>query len=78
MVIQRYNAHLPAPGRHRDLRPLLVQPRRVEPVMGFCTPQETAHFLEQVPTFEKMLVMTESACSRSGSTSAGNAAAAPA
>ena len=24
--------------------------------MGFCTPQETAHFLEQVPTFEKMLV----------------------
>jgi polyphosphate kinase 2 (PPK2 family) len=27
----------------------------VEPVMGFCTPQQTAHFLEQVPTFEKML-----------------------
>jgi polyphosphate kinase 2 len=28
----------------------------VEPVMGFCTPEETAHFLEEVPHFERMIV----------------------
>jgi polyphosphate kinase 2 len=28
----------------------------VEPVMGFCTPEQTAHFLEEVPRFEKMIV----------------------
>jgi polyphosphate kinase 2 len=28
----------------------------VEPVMGFCTPEQTAHFLEQVPQFERMIV----------------------
>ncbi|HOV03648.1 MAG TPA: polyphosphate kinase 2 [Kaistiaceae bacterium] len=28
----------------------------VEPVMGFCTPEENVAFLAQTPTFEKMLV----------------------
>ncbi len=28
----------------------------VEPVMGFCTPEQTAHFLGQVPRFEQMIV----------------------
>jgi polyphosphate kinase 2 len=28
----------------------------VEPVMGFCTPEQTAHFLEETPRFEKMIV----------------------
>ena len=28
----------------------------VEPVMGFCTPEETEHFLEEVPHFERMIV----------------------
>jgi polyphosphate kinase 2 len=28
----------------------------VEPVMGFCTPEQTAHFLEEVPRFERMIV----------------------
>src|SRR5215207_4435900 len=28
----------------------------VEPVMGFCTPQEVECFLAEVPRFEKMLV----------------------
>jgi polyphosphate kinase 2 len=28
----------------------------VEPVMGFCTPEQTAHFLEEAPRFEKMIV----------------------
>ncbi|WDR02289.1 hypothetical protein PSQ19_16900 [Devosia algicola] len=27
----------------------------VEPVMGFCTPQQTEHFLEEVPHFEKRI-----------------------
>ena len=28
----------------------------VEPVMGFCTPEQTEKFLEQVPSFEKAMV----------------------
>ena len=28
----------------------------VEPVMGFCSPAQHAHFLEETPRFEKMLV----------------------
>ena len=28
----------------------------VEPVMGFCTPEQTAHFLDEVPHFERMIV----------------------
>ncbi|HTJ56458.1 MAG TPA: polyphosphate kinase 2 [Devosiaceae bacterium] len=28
----------------------------VEPVLGFCTPEQTAHFLEEVPHFERMIV----------------------
>lgn len=28
----------------------------VEPVMGFCTPQETDRFLKEVPHFERMIV----------------------
>ena len=28
----------------------------VEPVFGFCTPQQNAHFFTQVPAFEEMIV----------------------
>ena len=28
----------------------------VEPVLGFCTPEQTEHFLEEVPRFERMIV----------------------
>jgi len=28
----------------------------VEPVMGFCTPEQTTEFLEEAPRFERMLV----------------------
>jgi polyphosphate kinase 2 (PPK2 family) len=28
----------------------------VEPVMGFCTPEQTEHFLREVPQFERMLI----------------------
>src|ERR1700693_269229 len=36
MYVQRYWPHFPS-GGGRDLRPQLVQSRRVERVMGFCT-----------------------------------------
>lgn len=53
---QRYIAHLPRRGDIAIFDRSWYNRAVVEPVMGFCTPQETAHFLEQVPTFEKMLV----------------------
>ncbi|MDR6953509.1 polyphosphate kinase 2 [Ancylobacter sp. 3268] len=52
---QRYIAHLPRRGEIVLFDRSWYNRAVVEPVMGFCTPQETAHFLEQVPTFEKML-----------------------
>jgi len=42
--------------RDRAVRPLLVQPRGVERVMGFCTPDEYNEFMRQAPEFERNLV----------------------
>lgn len=53
---QRYVAHLPYRGEIVLFDRSWYNRAVVEPVMGFCTPTETVHFLEQVPTFEKMLV----------------------
>lgn len=53
---QRYVAHMPSRGEIVIFDRSWYNRAVVEPVMGFCTPAETAHFLEQVPTFEKMLV----------------------
>ncbi|PZQ85945.1 MAG: polyphosphate kinase 2 [Ancylobacter novellus] len=53
---QRYVAHLPYRGEIVLFDRSWYNRAVVEPVMGYCTPAETAHFLEQVPTFEKMLV----------------------
>ncbi len=53
---QRYVAHLPPRGEIAIFDRSWYNRAVIEPVMGFCTPQETAHFLEQVPTFEKMLI----------------------
>ncbi|MCJ8143498.1 polyphosphate kinase 2 [Ancylobacter sp. A5.8] len=52
---QRYVAHLPRGGEITLFDRSWYNRAVVEPVMGFCTPQQTAHFLEQVPVFEKML-----------------------
>lgn len=52
---QRYVAHLPQKGEIAIFDRSWYNRGVVEPVMGFCTPQESAHFLEQVPVFEKML-----------------------
>lgn len=53
---QRYIAHLPRRGEIAIFDRSWYNRAVIEPVMGFCRPGETAHFLEQVPTFEKMLV----------------------
>lgn len=53
---QRYVKHLPAAGEPAAVRPILVQPRGVERVMGYCTPKQHAEFIRQAPLFEQMLV----------------------
>lgn len=53
---QRYVAHLPAAGEIVLFDRSWYNRAGVEPVMGFCTPEQTRHFLLQAPVFEKMLV----------------------
>ena len=53
---QRYINHMPSHGEIVIFDRSWYNRAVVEPVMGFCTPQETAHFLEQTPVFERMLV----------------------
>ncbi len=53
---QRYIAHLPSAGELVLFDRSWYNRAGVEKVMGFCTPEQTAQFLKQVPTFEKMLV----------------------
>ena len=52
---QRYVPHLPAAGEIALFDRSWYNRAGVEPVMGFCTPQETAAFLKQAPAFEKLL-----------------------
>jgi len=53
---QRYVAALPAAGEIVLFDRSWYNRAGVEPVMGFCTPEETAEFLDEVPKFEAMLV----------------------
>ena len=53
---QRYVAHLPAGGEIVLFDRSWYNRAGVEPVMGFCTPAQTAAFLKQAPQFEKLLV----------------------
>ena len=53
---QRYVPHLPAAGEIVLFDRSWYNRAGVELVMGFCTPQQTAAFLEQAPQFEKQLV----------------------
>ncbi|WP_425514876.1 polyphosphate kinase 2 [Ancylobacter lacus] len=53
---QRYVAHMPSRGEIVIFDRSWYNRAVVEPVMGFCTPLQTAHFLEQTPVFETMLV----------------------
>ena len=68
---QRYVAHLPAAGEFVIFNRSWYNRAGVEPVMGFCTPQEHEDFLRDVPGFERDAARSPaSAWSRSGSTSA--------
>jgi len=53
---QRYIQHLPSAGEIVLFDRSWYNRGGVEPVMGFCTKQEHAQFLRDVPEFEKMLV----------------------
>jgi polyphosphate kinase 2 len=53
---QRYARHLPAAGEFVLLNRSWYNRAGVEPVMGFCTPQEHQAFLRDAPVFEAMLV----------------------
>ncbi|MEO8757392.1 MAG: polyphosphate kinase 2 [Devosia sp.] len=52
---QRYVDWLPAAGETALFDRSWYNRAGVEPVMGFCTPEQTAAFLEEAPRFEEML-----------------------
>ena len=52
---QRYISHLPAAGEMVLFDRSWYNRAGVEKVMGFCTPEQHAEFLEQAPLFEQML-----------------------
>ena len=58
MYMQRYVQHFPAAGEVVIFDRSWYNRAGVEPVMGFCTPEETERFLQLAPAFEK--AMTES------------------
>src|SRR5665213_122463 len=53
---QRYVDWFPAAGETVLFDRSWYNRAGVEPVMGFCTPEQTAHFLEEAPHFERMIV----------------------
>ncbi len=53
---QRYVEWLPAAGEAVLFNRSWYNRGGVEPVMGFCTPEQHAQFLKDVPAFETMLV----------------------
>ncbi len=56
MYIQRYIKHFPAAGEVVIFDRSWYNRAGVEPVMGFCTPEQTERFLDQVPGVEKAMV----------------------
>ena len=55
MYVQRYVEHFPAAGEVVIFDRSWYNRAGVEPVMGFCTPEETKRFLELVPAWEKAM-----------------------
>ena len=55
MYVQRYIEHFPAGGEVVIFDRSWYNRAGVEPVMGFCTPEETERFLELVPGIEKAM-----------------------
>ena len=58
MYVQRYVQHFPAAGEVVIFGRSWYNRAGVEPVMGFCQPEETERFLELAPAWEK--AMTDS------------------
>ena len=56
MYMQRYLKFLPAAGEVVIFDRSWYNRAGVEKVMGFCTPAQTARFLEMVPSFEQAMV----------------------
>ena len=56
MYVQRYIPHFPAPGEVVIFDRSWYNRAGVEPVMGFCTEEQSKRFLEQVPAVEKAMV----------------------
>lgn len=52
---QRYVAHLPAAGEVVLFDRSWYNRAVIEPVMGFCTPEQHDAFMREVPLFERML-----------------------
>ncbi len=55
MYIQRYLSHFPAAGEVVIFDRSWYNRAGVEPVMGFCTPEDTKRFLELAPAVEKAM-----------------------
>ena len=53
---QRYVTHFPTEGEFVTFDRSWYNRGIVEPVMGFCTPEQNQHFLEEAPHFERMIV----------------------
>ena len=53
---QRYVDWLPAAGEATLFDRSCYNRAGVEPVMGFCTPEQTDAFLDEAPRFERMLI----------------------
>lgn len=56
MYMQRYMKHFPAAGEVVIFDRSWYNRLGVEPVMGFCTPEQHAHFLKVCPELEKYIV----------------------
>jgi polyphosphate kinase 2 len=56
MYVQRYLLHLPAAGEVVIFDRSWYNRAGVEPVMGFCTPEQTDDFLKAVPLVERAIV----------------------
>jgi polyphosphate kinase 2 len=52
---QRYVAHFPSAGEFVTFDRSWYNRAGVEPVMGFCTPEQHARFLAEAPHFERMI-----------------------
>ena len=53
---QRYIAHFPTAGEFVTFDRSWYNRAGVEPVMGFCTPEQHRKFLKETPGFEKLIV----------------------